>query len=199
MHWTLGKTATSVLGTLFALHFHPPSRQMMTRFYKTIVVDITIMCMFIATCNLCVKPHVWTCTRMLAQCVLCIVLWHTWMQLLCLHFAEALFMGLEAKVCPFYGLFFMENNWMIVLDALNDFQGWVVAGLIISLYFQTHKICCFRFLPQAGRPVRYARNSSNWIRASEAGLEFYNRTPFNVALHDSFAANRDKCNPELSL
>lgn len=48
----------------------PPSRQMMTRFYKTIVVDITIMFMFIAMCNLCVKPHVWTCTRMLAQCVL---------------------------------------------------------------------------------------------------------------------------------
>lgn len=70
MHWTLGKTETSVLGTLFALRFHPPSRQKMTRFYKTIVVDITIMCMFIAMCNLCVKPHVWTCTRMLAQCVL---------------------------------------------------------------------------------------------------------------------------------
>ncbi len=93
----------------------------------------------------------------------------------------------------------MENNRMIVLDALNDFQGWVVAGLIISLFFQTHEICCFGFLPQAGRPVRYARNSTNWIRASEAGLDFYNRTPFNAALHDSFAANRDKCNPELSL
>ncbi len=93
----------------------------------------------------------------------------------------------------------MENNRMIVLDALNDFQGWVVAGLIISLYFQTHEICCFRVLPQAGRSVRYTRNSSNWICASEAGLKFYNRTPFNVALHDSFAANRDKCNPELSL
>lgn len=107
--------------------------------------------------------------------------------------------GFRGKSLLILWPFFMENNRMIVIDALNAFQGWVVAGLIISLYFQTHEICCFRFLPQAGRPVRYARNSTNWIRASVAGLDFYNRTLFNVALHDSFAANRDKCNPELSL
>ncbi len=109
MHWTLGETETSVLGTWFALHFHPPSRQMMTRFYKTIV-DITIMCMFIAMCNLCVTTCLDMHTHVSSVCFTHYVLWHTWMQLLCLHFAEALFMGLEAKVCPFYGLF----SWKII-------------------------------------------------------------------------------------
>lgn len=145
MHWTLGKTETSVLGTLFVLHFHPPSRQMMTRFYKTIVVDITITCMFIAMCNLCVKPHVWTCTCMLAQCVLHIMFMAYLNAVTLFALCRGLVHGFRGKSLSILWPFFMENNGMIVLDAWNDFQGWVVAGLIISLYFQTH---CFCFLLQ---------------------------------------------------
>lgn len=157
------------------------------------------MCMFIAMCNLCVKPHVRTCTRMLALCVLRIMFMAYLNAVTLFALCRGLVHGFRGKSLSIVWPFFIDNNGMIVLDAWNGLQGWVVAGLIISLHFQTHKICCFRFLPQAGRPVHHARNSSDWMSASETGLKFYNRTPFKVALRDSFAANREKCNPELSL
>lgn len=120
------------------------------------------------------------------------------MQLLCLHFAEALFMGLEAKVCPLNGLFsLLIIEWLYEMLWMICRVGWLLAWSSPSRF--KHKISCFRFLPQAGRPVRYARNSFNLMRASETGLKFNNQTPFKVALRYSFAANRDKCNPELSL
>lgn len=64
--------------------------------------------------------------------------WHTWIQLRCLHFAEALFMGLEAKRLSIYGLF---HRWLNVcnVDALNEWWDRVIAGLIISLWFKNRK------------------------------------------------------------
>lgn len=73
-------------------------------------------------------------------------LWHTWMQLLCLHFAEALFMGLEAKVCPFYGLFFIDDdNRMFLLDALNYLKGWWLLAWSSPSNFKHTKSAAFAF------------------------------------------------------
>lgn len=159
-------------------------------FYKTIVVDITIMCMFIAMCNLCVKPHVRTCTRMLALCVLRIMFMAYLNAVTLFALCRGLVHGFRGKSLSIEWPFFIENNRMIVWDALNDLQGWVVAGLIIS------KSAAFAFFHRLADLFATLIIRSIWC---ETGLKLNSQTPFKVTSRDSFAANRDKCNPELSL
>lgn len=102
--------------------------------------------MFIAMCNLCVKPHVWTCTCMWAQCVLRIMFMAYLNAVTLFALCRGLVHEFRGKSCPFYGLFFIDDdNRMFLLDALNYLKGWWLLAWSSPSNFKHTKSAAFAF------------------------------------------------------